>query len=303
MEFDYDSLVVLSAVVRSGSFEAAAKTLNVTQSAVSQRIKQMEERFGSILVVRGRPCVPTEDGRLLCQHYEQVELLQHELREQMSAMDRSSVSVAATLRIAVNADSLATWFPKVVRRAADEVNLRLDVIPDDQEFTGERLRSGDALAVVTTYGRPIAGCRNLSLGSMDYLAVASPEYVARHLSEGITMEAVARSPCIAFDRKDTLPEQWMTKAFGSLGKLSPHRIPSYEGHLLCALQGIGWALMPGVTVNPLIAEGKLIELVPAARINIALHWQSRTQSSGILQRLSNIVAEVAAAELNQSNSD
>ena len=72
MEFDYDSLNVLSAVVRTGSFEAAAKALNVTQSAVSQRIKQLEEKVGSVLIQRGRPCVATDDGLLLCQHIEQV---------------------------------------------------------------------------------------------------------------------------------------------------------------------------------------------------------------------------------------
>lgn len=36
--FDYDLLTILAAVIREGSFEAAAKSMKVTQSAVSQRM-------------------------------------------------------------------------------------------------------------------------------------------------------------------------------------------------------------------------------------------------------------------------
>ncbi|MEO8529908.1 MAG: LysR family transcriptional regulator, partial [Deltaproteobacteria bacterium] len=118
MDFDYESLRVLEAVVRTGSFEHASKLLNVTQSAVSQRIKQLEERVGSLLIVRGRPCVPTEDGMLLCQHVDQVTLLQHEMRERMEGATGKQ-RIAANVKIAVNNDSLATWFAKVMKRAGD----------------------------------------------------------------------------------------------------------------------------------------------------------------------------------------
>lgn len=184
MDFDYDSLVVLAAVVRTGSFDAAAKSLNVTQSAVSQRIKQFEERVGSILVQRGRPCVATEDGMLLCQHHEQIELLRHELSQQLSLTGGGRRTAGIKVRIAVNSDSLATWFPSVVKRAADDLGLWLEVIPDDQEFTEERLRSGDALAVVTTSDSSIAGCTAIPIGGMDYLAVASPEFMEAYFSDG-----------------------------------------------------------------------------------------------------------------------
>ena len=149
---------------RTGSFEAAATSLNVTQSAVSQRIKQLEEKVGSILVQRGRPCVATDDGLLLCQHVEQVTLLQHELSDLLAARGAGTGSAAVSIRIAVNSDSLATWFPEVIQRALDELNLLLEIIPDDQEFTEERLRSGDALAIVTSNNKPIPGCMTVPLG-------------------------------------------------------------------------------------------------------------------------------------------
>ncbi|MCV6591534.1 MAG: LysR family transcriptional regulator ArgP [Silicimonas sp.] len=297
MDYDYDSLVVLSAVVRTGSFEAAANSLNVTQSAVSQRIKQLEEKVGSILVQRGRPCVATDDGLLLCQHVEQVSLLQHELADQLAARGTSSGSSAVSVRIAVNSDSLATWFPDVMKRALNELNLLLEIIPDDQEFTEERLRSGDALAIVTSNNKPIPGCLTVPLGAMDYLAIASPEFAEAHFAEGCTQVSLAKAPSIQFDRKDTLPQQWMMLAFGTTGKLVSHYIPSYEGHLLAAQRGVGWAMMPLVTVKPMIERGELVELVNNVRVRTPLHWQSRSQSSATLSRLSQIVADVAGEML------
>ena len=293
MDYDYDSLVVLAAVVRTGSFEAAANSLNVTQSAVSQRIKQLEEKVGSILVQRGRPCVATDDGLLLCQHVEQVTLLQHELGDQLASRGTGAGTAAVSIRIAVNSDSLATWFPKVISRANDELNLLLEIVPDDQEFTEERLRSGDALAIVTSNNKPIPGCMTVPLGAMEYMAVASKSFAETHFSDGINQGAVGKAFSIQFDRKDTLPQQWMMLAYGNTGKLTSHYIPSYEGHLLACQQGIGWAMMPSVTVEPMVRSGELVELVQGVRVRTPLHWQSRSQSSATLSRLSQIVSDVA----------
>ena len=294
MDIDYDALAVLSAVVRTGSFEAAAKSLNVTQSAVSQRIKQLEDKVGSVLVIRGRPCVATEDGLVLCQHIEQVTLLRHEVSEQLSGRSGQSTG---NVRIAVNSDSLATWFPEVVERAASDLNLRLDIVPDDQEFTEDRLRSGDALAIVTSSESPIPGCKIFPLGAMEYLAVASPAFVAKHFAGGTTLAAMAAAPSIRFDRKDTLPLQWLEAAFGDVARLSSHHIPSYESHLICSQRGIGWAMMPIESVSGLIDAGDLVEIVPDVRVRIPLFWHSRSQSSGLLQRLSDVVLDVAKERL------
>ena len=60
---DYASLAAVSSVVREGTFERAARALNVTPSAISQRVKQLEERLGSVLIIRGQPCAPTDSRR------------------------------------------------------------------------------------------------------------------------------------------------------------------------------------------------------------------------------------------------
>jgi LysR family transcriptional regulator (chromosome initiation inhibitor) len=301
MDFDYDALSVLSAVVRGGSFEAAAKAMNVTQSAVSQRIKQLEQKFGAILILRGRPCVPTEEGLLLCRHLEEVQLLEHGLRERLHLDDREGGGLQATVsvRISVNSDSLATWFPEVVARAANELHLRLEVIPEDQEFTEERLRSGDALAIVTSSPNTVPGCQSIELGVMEYMAVASPDFVGRHIGGKPTLKRIARAPSIQFDRKDTLPIQWVEKAFGGVERLSSHQMPSYEGHLQCCLQSIGWAMMPTLTVGPLVEKGVLVELIPGVRLAMPLYWQCRANASGTLQKLNEVVTGVAGAALIQ----
>lgn len=298
LRFDYDAIAALSAVVREGRFDLAAKSLNVTQSAVSQRIKQLEENVGSVLIVRGRPCVPTEAGLQLCRHVEQVELLQHELNDRMNALAGMTDPVAATIRISVNNDSLATWFPSVIKKAKDELGIHFDIFPDDQEHTEQRLKTGEALAVVTAIEVPVQGCRRVSLGAMEYIAVASPEFFHAHFPDGVTLEALHNTACLAFDRKDTIQDQWMMNCFGETVRVSAHMVPSYEGYVACCLNGTAWGLVPSVAAAAQIEDGKLVELSPGNSVRVSLHWQASTQSSEILRRLGELVLEVARTHLS-----
>src|SRR5271167_4509003 len=104
---DYASLAAVAAVVREGSFERAARVLNVTSSAISQRVKQLEERLGGTLIVRGQPCTATEMGRLICRHVEEVGMLEHELNAALPRLATGDgIDERVTIRVAVNADSL-----------------------------------------------------------------------------------------------------------------------------------------------------------------------------------------------------
>lgn len=294
---DYDSLIILSAVVREGSFEAAAKSLKVTQSAVSQRIRQLEEKAGVVLVARGRPCLPTEAGIQYCRHVEQVTLLQQELDERMRALVGGDIAGAATIRLGVNNDSLATWFPNVIKRASRELGIRLDVLPDDQDHTEASLKSGDALAVITALETPIHGCRRLSLGSMDYIAVASPEFFLAEFSKGVSLDTLRGSTCLAYNRKDNIQNQWMTLCFGQTVPLSTHFVPSYEGYIACCRNGTAWGLVPSISAIPLVELGELVELSPGKAVRVSLHWQASMQSSEILTRLGDLVLEEATKHL------
>lgn len=298
LKLDYDAMIALAAVVREGRFDLAAKSLNVTQSAVSQRIKQLEDRVGSVLIVRGRPCVPTEAGLQFCRHIEQVELLQYELNERINSLSGTASDAAALIRISVNNDSLATWFPYVIKRAKSELGIRFDIFPDDQEHTENRLKTGEALAVVTAIETPVQGCRRVSLGAMDYIAVASPEFFEANFPNGVSLNSLQNSACLAFDRKDTIQDQWMMSCFGETVEVSTHMVPSYEGYVACCLNGTAWGLVPSVAAKQHIARGELIELSPGNAVRVSLHWQTSTQSSEILKRLGALVLEVAKVHLS-----
>jgi len=170
---DYSALLALAEVIRRGSFEAAAAALRVTPSAVSQRIKALEERMGAVLVLRGQPCVATETGGRLVRHLDQVQLLEQALGQ---------AAVPAQVRVAVNADSLATWFLPAL---AGPEGLLFDLVIDDQDHSDEWLRRGEVLAAVTAHPGPVAGCDTRPLGRLRYIATASPAFVARWFAAGI----------------------------------------------------------------------------------------------------------------------
>ncbi len=297
--FDYDSLAAVSAVVREGTFESAARALNVTQSAVSQRIKQLEERLGAIVVVRGRPCVPTEFGLQLCRHMDQVMLLEHELKKNLGTHVDIGDTSAANLRIAVNSDSLATWFPEVIYRAGQDLNVHFDIAADDQDHTLDRLRSGDAVAAITSSDIPVQGFRRLALGSMEYAAVATPRYVAENFAGGVTLDALQAARSLVFDRKDHLPSNWMLSVFGEAVPTRGHKVPSYEGYLECCLNGAGWGMMPTDSVGQYLKDGRLVELIEDRRSYVALHWYSSKSSSEVLRLLANAVLADARKRLTQ----
>src|SRR3954465_5521664 len=207
---DYASLSAVAVVVREGSFEGAARALNVTPSAISQRVKQLEERVGGVLIVRGQPCTATEMGRLICRHVEQVGMLEHELHGALPRLaPLESQDERVTIRVAVNADSLGTWFIQAMSRFSETDRALLDVAIDDQEHTQEWLRTGDVLAAVTADPQPVQGCESIPIGKLKYCAVASPTFVQKHFADGVTAAALAAAPSLRFNRKDQLQTRWV----------------------------------------------------------------------------------------------
>jgi LysR family transcriptional regulator (chromosome initiation inhibitor) len=291
LRLDHDALAFLAAIIRTGSFEGAARSLGVTQSAISQRIKQLEEAAGSILIVRSKPCVPTDMGLVLFSHFEQLELLQ---AATLSKLSGEGGQIGTTrVRVSINYDSLATWFPYVIRQSSQDLGVRFEIVSDDQEFTEQSLRSGDALAALSTSRLDIPGCRRVPLGTMEYAAIASPEFCSRYFNEGVNSDTLAKAPSIAFDPKDTLPDQWMSVCTGRTPELNSHQVPSFEGHMICATDSVGWAIMPLISVGEMIKEGSLVDLSPSSRVSVRLNWYYTMQTSQLLVSLSSIVEEKA----------
>ena len=291
---DYTGLQALAAVVREGSFERAARRLHITPSAVSQRIKQLEERTGQVLVLRGTPCTGTAAGRRLCLHVEQVALLENELRRTNPGLMPDGHATPPTLKLAVNADSLSTWFMDAMAAFTAGGNELLDLRIDDQEHTGERLRQGEVIAAVTATGTAIAGCNTWPLGTMRYVAAASPGFIARHFADGVTAATLARAPIMTFDRKDRLQDQWM-QAHGLTSRTHAprHFLPSNFGYVRACEVGMGWGMHPLTLIGQQLAEGRLVQLLPNTAMDVPLYWAHPRTAQVALERLTQCVMAAA----------
>jgi LysR family transcriptional regulator (chromosome initiation inhibitor) len=300
MQLDYPQLAALAAVVREGSFERAARALHVTPSAVSQRIRALEERMGGVLVVRGTPCSVTDAGRALVRHAERVALLESELALPQAARGaRDAPAVRTTLRIAVNADSLATWFVAALAAFAQaQPQVSIDLMLDDQEHTGEALRRGDVLAAVSASAEAVQGCSVAALGRMRYLATASPGFARRWFARGVDADALADAPCLVFNRKDRLQERWLKRI--TRRELAPpaHQLPSSQAFIDAALAGLGWGMNPESLARPHLAARRLVELVPGRVIDVPLYWQASRLALPTLGRLTDAVLAAAREGLS-----
>jgi LysR family transcriptional regulator (chromosome initiation inhibitor) len=291
---DYALLAALAAVIRTGSFERAAQQLHVTPSAVSQRVKLLEERLGTILVVRGVPCTGTPAGQRLCQHVEQVSLLESELRHELPGIQHAGPPV--TVRIAVNADSLATWF---VTAMAETQDCLFDLVLDDQEHSADWLRRGEVLAAVTASAKPVQGCDSTPLGALRYIATASPAFVRRHFPEGLDDASLARAPRLTFNSKDRLQMQWTRQAFGTEIASPTHWLPSSQAFIDAALAGLGWGMNPERLIAGHLRDGRLVALVPDQPLDVPLFWQRSRIASSTLADITRAVLSTARAMLQQ----
>ncbi|MEK7417977.1 MAG: HTH-type transcriptional regulator ArgP [Pseudomonadota bacterium] len=296
---DYAGLEALAAVVREGSFERAARKLHVTPSAVSQRIKLLEERVGQVLVLRGQPCSGTEAGRRLCLHVEQVALLENDLRRKNPELVPEGQTALPTLKLAVNADSLSTWFMDAMSAFTRDGNELLDISINDQDHTAKRIREGEVMAAVTATSSAIPGCNTWPLGRMRYVAAASPDFIRRYLKDGITPEAMARTPMMSYGRKDSLQDQWLQR-LGAEGRRSTprHFLPSNQGYTRACELGMGWGMHPPLMIGAQLAEGSLVELLPGNDLDIPMYWAHARNAQASLQRLTDCVIQAAAACLD-----
>lgn len=307
MRIDSRQLAAFAAVLREGSFEAAARSLHVTPSAVSQRIKGLEERLGRVLIRRGAPCAPTEAGQALQRHAQQVQLLEAQAlapfglvaAPERDACGPQQAGARLPLAIAVNADSLATWFAPALAAVHDAHAVSFDLHVEDQDHSSELLRQGRVMAAVTADPRAVQGCSVLRLGAMRYLAVASPAFMRRHFADGVDAAALARAPCNVFDRKDALQARFLRGLTRRTLHPPQHHMPSTHGFIHAALQGIGWGMNPEQLVAPLLARGELVELMPGKVLEVPLFWQHWRLDSPVMRLLTDSVGAAAAKMLRR----
>lgn len=299
--YDPAALECLAAIVEEGGFERAAQRLNVTQSAVSQRLRALEAQVGSVLIVRSRPLRPTSAGQLLLKHTKQLRLLRADLERDLQDLmpsGRGGGREEERIAIAINADSIATW---AVDALGDLVRQRLplEIIADDQDFTQEWLRSGQVMGCVTTLRSALRGCRMVPLGAMQYVAVAAPELARRQLPQGLTAHNFRDVPFVSFNRKDDMQAEFVTRTFG-LKRVSLSRVfvPSSEGQVRAVAAGWGVSVVPELLARPWLQQGRLVDLAPGHTLPIQLYWHSWNLESEVLDALADALTSAAAQYLS-----
>lgn len=264
---DYKGIEALFTVQELQSFEAAAKKLHLTQSAVSQRIKGLENEYGEPLLIRTLPYKPTKLGEILIGHFKRLSLLEASLHQQL----QSSVT-KPHLSIALNRDSLETWFLDLMANKIFE-DFTLEIIAEDQELTLDYLKKGLVAACISTSEKALIGGQVQFLGNMEYLLVASPEFITAHFSKGPQKQCLKQAPAIKFDQKDRLHERYLEKFFGIKGEdLNFNIIPSVRGFKKYALLGYGYGLIPKIDIIEELKKGKLVNLYPDKTWMIPLYW-------------------------------
>lgn len=263
-------LQTLSAVLATGGFEKAAQSLFLTQSAVSQRIRQLEEQIGQPVLTRTNPVAATAAGRQLLQHYRQLNLMEHELMAQLRP--GQSQQPCITLAVSVNADSMATWFLSAVQAVLQQHRLLLDILIDDQDYTHELMRSGHVAACVGSRPTPIQGGECHFLGYMRYLCLATPAFVAQHFPQGADQQTVAQAPAIIYSQRDNLHHRFLKQALGFEGDIPRMQLPNAQGFLEATRLGLAYSLLPEWMCQQDLQQGSLIDVFPGQQIDLPLYW-------------------------------
>ncbi len=277
MQLDLDQLQALAAAVAEGSFDAAARRLHVTPSAISQRIKALETSVGRVLLIRARPVRPTAPGETLLRAARQIETVTAEAARELGEESDSERPVIA---MAVNADSLATWLLPAL--AAVDPPLAFDLRRADETRTAELLRDGTVIAAVTASGDPVPGCAAQPLGRMRYRPRASPAFATRWFPTGVTVEALARAPVVTFDRTDQLQDRYLRRR--SRRRLAPprHYVPGSTAFVQAVRLGLGWGMVPDLQAG---SAGDFVDFDPHGGIDVRLYWQQWRLRSSLLERV------------------
>lgn len=294
---DYQLLHALHAIISEQGFEKAAKVLFITQSAVSRRIHQLESTLGEPVLVRSQPPIPTELGKRLLNHFQQVRQLEVALNISSLQQDQL-IDKPLTVKLATNADSLATWLPEALAVPAEktEARFRFELIEEDQSVTLNRMRAGEVMACICSNEEPVNGGLVYPLGVMRYHVIASPNFIERYNYSAV--EQLTDLPCLIYDEHDKLQHQFLTEMNGSTPSYV-HYCPSAEGFKQSMLAGLGYGLLPHVQLENKLETGELVNLIPEYHLDTPLFWHYWQTESPQLKALREYAGEIAKTKLIQ----
>lgn len=294
---DYRWLEALDAVVNYRSFEKAAHTLCISQSAVSQRIKQLEIWASQPVLVREQPPRTTLTGQKLLSLYRRVSLLEQDLLPELSGNESDLV---IDVSIATNADSLATWLLPALTPLLQTSKLALNFVVDDENRTLEKLRTGEVVGAICVDNNSISGCSADFLGISEYICVANPDFCQRYFPGGVTRESLLKAPAVVFNQYDHMHERFIQKNFDlSISRVAKHSVRSSEAFVKMACLGVAYSLIPKLQISKELEEGRLVNITPKFSIYNELYWHHWQSESGVLKQLSSAIIQHARDVLPQ----
>ncbi|EKM3680085.1 LysR family transcriptional regulator ArgP [Vibrio alginolyticus] len=294
---DYKWIEALDAIVYQGSFERAAEHLFVSQSAISQRIKQLEKFLAQPVLIRSQPPKPTPIGKKLLGLYRRVRLLEHEILPELKN-DTSTRPVQ--LSLATNADSLATWLLPALKNVMKQRQVELKLTIYGEYRSIEKLKSGEVTGAISLESQPIPGCRADYLGRIDYVCVASPEFYQRYFSKGVNNQTLAKAPAVSYDQYDDLHKTFLTEHFNvNPDSVIHHNISSSEAFLKVALAGVAYCLIPRLQITDELDRGVLVDVTPGFLMSHRIYWHHWQLETGVLQEISHAIVGYAQQHLPQ----
>ncbi len=295
---DPKQLEALQAVVECGGFDKAAQRLFLTQSAISQRIKLLEERLGQPVVTRTTPIETTVTGRRLLRHFHQLSLMEKDLLDTLQVT--RTASDFTMLAIGINADSLAGWFLQAVKPFLKTRPVVLDLLMDDQDYTHELMRNGHVAGCVSTRAQAVQGSECRLLGHVRYLCLSTPAFRETFFPEGLTHEALAAAPAILYDRKkDDMHHQFLSRTLGFEGSFPAFALPSPEGFLDYTREGLAYSLQPELMLGDDLESGRLVDLCPGQWLDMPMYWHHWRIESTLIHEIEQTLVDFALTHLRQ----
>ena len=289
---DLSQLQALAAAVNEGTFDGAARALHVTPSAISQRIRALENAVGAVLLRRTKPITATAAGATYLRLARQIETLSADAAREAA---QETAGTRPVVSLAINGDSLATWvLPALAELAHD---MTFDFHREDQDHSAELLRNGTVMAAVTTQARPVQGCTSTPLGVMRYRPMASARFIDRWFPNGADATSLAAAPVVIFDAKDDIQHRYLRAFSRSPLKPPQHFVPASADFAEAVRLGFGWAMLPDQQSHGLLARGELVELNAGEPVDITLYWQQWALRTSALDRVTEAMADAARREL------
>ena len=284
---DYKWIEALDAVVKHRSFERAAEQLYISQSAVSQRIKQLEKWIAQPALVRENPPRPTPAGKKLLGLYRRVRLLEHELVPELMNEEGSQ---PLSISIATNADSLATWLLPALSDVMTSRQVELNLAIHGESRTIEKIKSGEVAGAISLESQAIPGCSADYLGRMDYVCVSSPDFHERYFSEGVNYVTLSKAPAVSYDQYDDLHKKFLHDHFNvPRDSVINHTVGSSEAFVRLALSGVAYCLIPRLQIIEELESGALIDITPGFLLSYRIYWHHWQLESGVLKHLSQAI--------------